>query len=183
MSISIYIAGKIEYDRTRYGLVDCSIHEHEEDLRFTVDIAARPFFFEHQNFLYTGPYTVSNDHGTAHRFEHASYSGSSYGYPIPFELSGASASEKYRRVVLERCRIGICKAELIYAWVNSEDAYGTLAEICFALGLGKRVYVATGPQIGDSTQAWFPLLLANAKYANTPQDGLKAAIREMEYWY
>lgn len=44
--------------------------------------------------------------------------------------------------IVRQCRMALYKADLVFAYLNSPDCYGTLVEIGYAVALGKYVYIA-----------------------------------------
>lgn len=48
-------------------------------------------------------------------------------------------------VVVEKCLAALRTADVVFAWIDSLDCYGTIAEIGFAIGIGIPVLVA-GPR-------------------------------------
>lgn len=61
-----------------------------------------------------------------------------------------------KAVVLERCLAAIASADVVFAYLNSPDAYGTLVEVGYAVGLGKFVALVVKEGVEfDWTDFWF----------------------------
>lgn len=77
--------------------------------------------------------------------------------PLQAEIANAAAS-------------GIAKADMLFAWVDSSDCFGTLVEIGYAKGLRKVVVVAFSSRL-NCRELWFARAAANYAFtADTPLD-------------
>lgn len=90
---------------------------------------------------YFGPYTNDCGHGC------------NYG-----EHSHGANAKYFRKSVNVNCLHAIERADLLFAWLDDNTAYGTLAEIGYAKGLGKTVWVAA-PQ--EDADLWFARTMAD----------------------
>ena len=138
----VYLAGPIEKERERWGIVDWNI--------YGADMVDKPplaqigdwgaytrFVVNGRELIYTGPYVgEACDHGCAHRTPHAAF-GICGGYYD--ELGTVAASGIVRSSVVMRDIQGIQEADYILAWIPRPDCYGTIAEIGYAAGIGKPV--------------------------------------------
>lgn len=86
---------------------------------------------------YTGPYRqiVIDDHeaehlGYFHRITAAGQHGQFY--------------EGEQKVIVDRCKQAIDDSDIIFAFINSQDCFGTICEIGYAAGKGKFIIVAVG---------------------------------------
>lgn len=161
--MKVYIAGRIKYERTRFGL-DVDIFREPDE--YWITRYPEFTFFDH-SLIYTGPFTVGCDHGCAHRFDHAV--GPTCGDDqIPIDLNkiagGDNLEQELRRLVIKKTTQGIKDADVVFAWLGSESqlAHGTLAEIGFAAGLNKPIYV--GFEGKDSDDTWYAKTLATQTY-------------------
>lgn len=112
---------------------------------------------------YTGPWWrddfchgQSNDSGFPHGY-------SSVGQPLKEESDKKQIANAVSKAIRD--------SDMLFAWVDSHDCYGTLLEIGYARGLGKTVVVVFSDTI-DSRELW--LARAAATYsltAKTPRDG------------
>ena len=101
-----------------------------------------------------------------------------------------------RRIVTQLCLKAIQKADLVFAWIDSPDCYGTLFELGYAKALGKNiaVYFKQAPFLGSDTmrpwpygeeeelpdplfELWFTYFACQGQTAmGTPVEALKDAI-------
>jgi hypothetical protein len=69
----------------------------------------------------------------------------------------------FRRRIVEECSQAIGRADLVFAYLNSPDCFGTLVEIGMAKALGKFVYVAIEQDAEwDGTDYWFVQEMSDA---------------------
>lgn len=150
----VYLAGKIGPNDWRTGILP--------DLRdwcgnILSQVGDR---WPHHQFVsngashtYVGPYFVGCDHACAHQsIKHA--------YSRDF-VCGDPGSPKQERDVVRLCRLAIADATVVFGWLDAPDAYGTLWELGYAAGLGKRVVVATGDH--TNREQWFAHVAADAR--------------------
>lgn len=168
---SIYLAGKISKNDWRQGIVgdlrsagNLSSWSHDgPDLRETWPVEEKAIFGV---FDYTGPFFVSCDHGCYHAGAASHGVGADgngcaglAGMP-PTEWGSedgivdnrAKFYSAVRPKVLQRCREAIQRSDIVFAWLDCLDAYGTFAEIGYAHALGKRVWIAMPEPLND---LWF----------------------------
>lgn len=124
---------------------------------------------------YTGPFFISDDHGCGHG-------------PCTHGASGDGdqdccnyvLTDERRKQIRRLCFRAIARSDLIFAWINDLTGYGTLTELGYAAGLGKRIAIASptppdfsptewphagyDPHYGDGPLAelWFAFSLADA---------------------
>jgi hypothetical protein len=115
---------------------------------------------------YVGPYRQEDDelnrkyagdfHGTTARGQH-----------------GSMDSDVEDEVVL-RCRQAILNADLVFAYVNRPDAFGTLVEIGYAAALGKYLLIYVDEEARwDWGDYWFAEKMASSRiYLRERADGL-----------
>ncbi len=139
----IYLAGKITKDCWRHKLI--------RGLR-GADWKDSPLHCSHYypSFYYVGPFFTSCDHGCFH-------GDSKHG------MSGGSVSwcneDIYisKRGVFGRCIKGVECSDVIFAYISTRDAFGTLAELGVALYLKKHVVICYGPEVTSEIKDdfWF----------------------------
>lgn len=104
---------------------------------------------------YVGPFREDVAHGSrayhlppkAYGVFHEAVVGGQHGVP---ESDEACAQ------VVRRCQQAIRAADIVFAYINSADAYGTLVEIGYAVALGRFVGVLVQPDCGfDYSDFWF----------------------------
>ena len=90
-----------------------------------------------------------------------------HGYSNKLEEEGVADKKQIANAVVN----AIHASDLVFAWIDSHDCYGTLLEIGYAKGLGKTIVAVFSDAI-DTSQLW--LTQAAATYsltAKTPRDG------------
>jgi hypothetical protein len=86
---------------------------------------------------YVGPYRqVYGDDGSNTGYFHGVESFGQHGMVMDELMAGR---------VVERCRTAIAASDIVFGYINSPDAYGTLAELGYAVGLGKFVSILVHP--------------------------------------
>ena len=181
MPISIYIAGRIARDRTRYGLLEIAKSADDGTQGYEyMNAEPEPFTFDGHACLYTGPFTIGCDHGCAHAWDHAV--GPTCGQDImaPMSLMGHDLKQQLRNAVYQKSKEGIDRANLIFAWLgdDSHQAHGTLVEIGIASAMGKVIVIAHSEN--DTQETWFAKQAAHhVVVAENPRDALSEALN----WY
>lgn len=67
-------------------------------------------------------------------------------------LKHAGDSRARRPKIAKRCLEAIERSDVLFAWIDSPDCYGTLVEIGYARGLGKMIWIAFDVHMDDF---WF----------------------------
>ncbi len=146
---SVYLAGNFHSD-WRYEFVRGDYRERSMDDASIV---------KSTNFgrTYTGPFWV--DLADGHRG----------GGHIVFDF-GEGENAKHRQIVHDRCLSQIEKSDIVFAWINKMDCYGTLAEIGYAKAKGKTIWIGIDEKLEkpdddhyytDSDQLWFVKKMAD----------------------
>lgn len=152
---SVYLAGKITNHPWRLAMIPqwnrMGLDEDGDLIRPGIEKQA--VCLPNQKTLnYTGPFYVDMNYGHS-----ALRPLGPHGSATQWDDHGGGYVNG--RDVVERSIQGIRGADLFFAWIDSEDCFGTLAEIGYAAGLGNKiVVVATKRSLGDSI--WFPPYLA-----------------------
>lgn len=142
-------------------------------------------------FDYVGPYFIGCDHGCFHgpnkhgsiAYDHQS---SFYCYVEPDELDNAEQATVpietptiRQYLVKNLCLHALKTADVVFAWIDSPDAFGTIAELGYASALGKEILIA-GPRLFPDM--WFVYSLSgNIKIAETPLAALQMFVAEKKY--
>jgi hypothetical protein len=158
--IPVYLAGKIRLNCWRHGIVanlrtlvhgfhnilsKDGVFEFRKFLEvISVDVGSRVLLFD-----YVGPFFVMCDHGCGHG-EHSH----GLNYDQTCDSSPAPDKDIHRRMVACACVKAIRQADLCLAWIDSLDAYGTLAEIGVAAESGSCCYVGFADE-ALSREMWF----------------------------
>lgn len=182
----IYLAGKVAKD--------CWRQEHVPGIRWAYndsglsDHEPWPEIEMAHGLTYVGPYFTSCDHGCAHgpnrhgfaggcitsgnspeysdsREPHVDPKACCHGNCALCDPGGYGLGHAGRQEVVRRCIEAIDRADWVIAVVG-DDAHGTIAEIGYAVGKGKKVVLipdgAADPvynQPGVQREAWFPFYM------------------------
>lgn len=147
---------------------------------------------------YVGPYFIGCDHGCAHG--PATHGASAHPVDINrpeaidpdaeagdaeeygahpwsvFDCLGENAPDRHELEIADRCLAAIDRADVLFAWVTTHDAHGTVAEIGYARARGVPVFVAF-PTDFDPSEMWFVRAMAsNSGPAATPAEGFRLAV-------
>lgn len=128
---TLYLAGKISKNDWRHTLIP-GLREHS----WSDD----PIHTSH--FSYVGPFFASCDHGCGHN-------PGSHG-----AVQECTEPHYTRRDVVDLNMAALVKANLVFAYINAPDCYGTVMEIGWAIANGKRVVMAFAPDLNDD-DFWF----------------------------
>lgn len=164
----IYLAGKIAKNDWRHDLVVGL--SNAIDTEATWDrwpVLERCMIGGHD---YTGPFFISDDHGSAHGSETHGVDASGYSWISNSGLkSHDSPDEARQRRVVTICKEAIKCSDLVFAWLDDPTAYGTLVEIGYAVGVGVPVIVGIPAETTacGADPMWFAHLSANSVYAAT----------------
>jgi hypothetical protein len=155
----VYLAGKIDKNDWRHPLVPGL-----RDARY----AEGPIRCE--GFIYMGPFFANCDHGCLHGPN--THGLRSIRGRCPAESGGeVELSEKE---VVERSLEGVRSADFVFAYISSDDAYGTIFELAYAQLLGVPVIIAFAPGIaarGDN-DFWFVTVGADRVWFNITETSL-----------
>lgn len=154
--LNIYLAGKIARNNWRSAIVDkleerfVSRSDHawgnvDEILNSEWPVMQKSIFKTHN---YVGPYFTSF-YDDPECYPHTGRTVGSGEDDHGIDLNGfenkISSNHQPKRDIAERCMEAIDNADLVFAWIDSNDCYGTVAEIGYATARKKMVYV-TGPR-------------------------------------
>lgn len=144
---SVYLAGKIQPNDWRNRFC---YYRHVPDE--PEDIANGCILGVDDSLSITGPFFISCDHGCYHGDgKHGVGAVSS----LHSDEWGGCMGEYYTRDdVLCICKGQIDRAEIVFAYINSNDCYGTLAEIGYAHAKGKDIVIAFSTK-KLKTEMWF----------------------------
>lgn len=125
---SVYFAGKISHNgwRIGWGELVCEQAEKIEDL-------AKYEYQINDELTYTGPIFLSCDHGCYH-------GPGTHGVGAD-GLGCGGLPTICMEDVLYICKSQIERAEILFAYIDSADCFGTIAEIGFAHAIGKDIFI------------------------------------------
>lgn len=128
----IYMAGKIEKNGWRHDLVPA--------LR-SINPGEGPH--DCGSFVYRGPFFASCDHGCRHQ---PGAHGAAGERPCGEDITRAS--------VFARNQAALDGADLVWAYIDAPECYGTVCEIAYAFCRGIPVYLHFAPGI-DHNEFWY----------------------------
>lgn len=161
--MKIYLAGKITKNGWRHdivpGLRDAGRYElgfygYDKIEKITWPILYGRMVNGHD---YTGPYFVSCDHGCFHG--KGRDSGPAHGWGDE-GYCGYGAGDDTKKFVTSLCRRAIEGSDLLFAWIDSPDCYGTLVEIGIAFALHKKIRIAFRRDMPWTEDFWFAASLS-----------------------
>ena len=141
--MKIYLAGKIDRWDWRNEIIQ------------THDLNPGDDAVTIHNDVYVGPYFISCGHGLSHGDSTHGLTGKPYcgnystiinDMETRFDFSDVYAghggmSESVRDDVPKLCLSWIDDCDILFAWIETEDCYGTLAEIGYAYGKRKEIWI------------------------------------------
>jgi hypothetical protein len=135
MKPKIYIAGKIASYDFRHDLIP--------NLR---DAMAPQAPLDCGGFIYTGPFFISCDHSCLH-------GPTSHGVGLVSDGCEPYEPQTHAGVWTRNAR-ALRQSSAVFAYIESDDAYGTLVEIGQAQALGIPVWVLFGPK-ATASEMWY----------------------------
>lgn len=133
----LYLAGKISKNCWRHLIVP-----HLRDKNWN----DAPLQFS--TCQYVGPFFISCDHGCYH------YDGASHGLFGEYDCMGVGATRKQAR---RACLNAVDNCDILFAYIDAHECYGTVAEIQRALDKDVEVVIAFAPGIAsqETDEFWF----------------------------
>lgn len=159
----IYLAGKITNKSWRKviesGGKEFCLDSYERNNLESVYFADKDQYYnyeyETEDYIITGPHSLSCDHGCFHRGIHAATSYDECGDLVELEPD----ADIYVDDVIRACCSQIDRSDIVFAYIDSLDAYGTFAEIGYAFGKGKKIYIIVEDEY-MLDQLWFLVIMA-----------------------
>lgn len=140
----IYLAGKIEKNCWRHKIVDGLRADSEPPESFGNLILQKSILGRHD---YCGPYFIGCDHGCGH-------GDSTHGC----KDNACAQVSIGKRHVMQNCLSNLHNSTAMFAWIDSDDCFGTITEIGYARGIGVPVFI--GCNNSDLKDLWFPVSMA-----------------------
>jgi len=153
----VYLAGKIRQNCWRHRLID-GLRTHSWN--------DGPLAQE--EFIYVGPFFVGCDHGCYHK-------GSTHGAGI-----GCTPDlDIHLWCVAQYCRNAVEACDLVFAFIESRDCHGTIAELERAHTKKIPVVIAFAPGLATpiANDFWFVCTLARSVVYDVDEDQLAALLR------
>jgi hypothetical protein len=156
----VYLAGKIYKQCWRHLLVPALRHQEWSD-----GPIATP------DFIYVGPYFVSCDHGCRH-------GPAIHGAATPPWRTCGHPEQLARSEVLQRCLALVRQCDVLFAYINARDCYGTISEIEQALMQQKYVVLAFAPGFASPSENdfWFTADRAQRCFFDVKEQDLKVVL-------
>jgi hypothetical protein len=122
-----------------------------------------------RTIVYAGPFFISCDHGCYHGRDN-------HGVGADGRGCGSDGIDPNR--VVSASLDGIDHADIVYVRLDAEGAYGTMAEIGYALAVGKPFVVDVDPALPDAVRRdyWFVIAAMERRLPSVPDE---AAVREV----
>lgn len=119
---------------------------------------------------YVGPYYFDSGGG------HSTWINGGHGN----DPGGQGLPSDHRDRVRSLCLDAIDRCDLLFAWLNCTDCYGTIAEIGYARAARKRIAVASPLEV-NVTELWFAVGMADWSRSDIewPNDALALAIKSL----
>lgn len=188
--LKIYLAGKISKHCWRHGVVtglrnaynDVGSTDHDGGHR----TQRNPWPILRRavtgGFDYVGPYFTSCDHGCAHHkvfppfdSKHGTDGGGLHG--LQEEMCVTAAQPE---TVVSLCLEAIRVADIVFAWIDAPDCYGTIVEIGYAAALNKVIAVSFAPDFSFRTRE--AMWLAEACGRRVPASSVPDALLKLRSW-
>lgn len=151
----VYLAGPITDNHWRSCIIDERQVSDKEEYRFLEQ--------EADSCIITGAHSISCDHRCYHRGRHAA-TPNSEGY----DCLGLNITNQD---VWDACKSQIIKSDFVFAYIDNDHAHGTLAEIGFAVGVHKPVYILFKDAELEKTH-WFVETMASRSYTTADWFGI-----------
>ena len=162
---NVYLAGKVSKNCWRNTIVDlrcaswneppCSEPLSENAFWPMLEVVIKEKHV-HAKLDYVGPYFVSCDHGCFHGDRSHGMMPSREDVCRDVLAPAVSDPVDTRSIVRRLCLDALRRADIVFAWIESLDAFGTLFELGYAASLGKRIVIAA-PYDLDLREWWFAL--------------------------
>ena len=190
----IYLAGKVEQNCWRHKIVDGLRGKDWNDGPLPCAI-----HIDGESFDYTGPFFVSCDHGCYH----GPGTHGCLGNNAVEEIDGEEIETDYtsdciewlghrglvdnhgcrcgdgQSFVVNKCLAAIDDSDVVMAWIDSTDCYGTLCEIGFAIGKYKEVWVAFSDPMMIQ-EMWFIATIARRASAfSSPMAAMQSFCKDL----
>ncbi len=172
--LTIYLAGKISREDWRNNVV-CNDKVKTSEVSDEAMISREEWSVARQSIRglhhYAGPYYADSNwashspyfgddtHGLMANRNTAPYEAECEEYETPHGCATTGFACSPRAPLVHRlCASAIHASDLLYAWIDQPDCYGTIAEIGYAAALGKTIWIAGPKRYRDM---WFVYEYAN----------------------
>lgn len=180
-SLNIYFAGKMDRNTShkegrrdwRESMVDDILLYQEVTKIVSLPIHYGTLLEGHN---YCGPYYFDNTGG------HTSFTEDDHGTDGMYDEQideedphGCRHSEARRHAIFSLCLDAVKRCDVVFAWIDSLDCYGSLTEVSWATGLGKKVWIAGPRRFRDM---WFFYLQGDCCFGlNDPEKAFEHLLK------
>lgn len=127
----------------------------------------------HEGWDYVGPYYVE---------AHCGWNDDYVSHAAPDGLGSHDVED--RTVIHSLCLRAIRECDIVFAWVDRADCYGTLVEVGYALSQDKRIMVCFPPSAAKIEQdMWFVASCSNERARFWQPDGYRSAYEALGFYY
>lgn len=149
-----YLAGAIKKNDWRNNFIHYRGEPHDPR-----DIGNGYIAHVNNNLSITGPFFIACDHGCYHGDTKHGVGAVSSLHPSSEEVEegewgGCMGNYYTKDDVLNICKEQIDKADIVFAYIDCDDCYGTLAEIGYAHAKGKDIVIVFGKN-APKDEMWF----------------------------
>lgn len=160
--INIYLAGKIAPGDWRHTLIPTLRRDSGDQYNSMINGESEswPVFINaiRGKHNYTGPYFIGCDHGCYHGdASHGCGAGYGEGYYDHGQCSPGCSDYnpefQDQKNIVKRCLDAIDRSDLVFAWIDTNDCFGTIFELGYAVAKNKQIVLAS--PIGIGHDMWF----------------------------
>ncbi len=189
--LKVYLAGKIsKQDDWRESIYRGTTLSADDSL-----VSPDPwpegedFVFDEIPLVYTGPWFIGCDHGCYHGGNrHGSLDGC---MGDMLQLPGCDpedTGDDARWRLPQLCMGRVEQADIVFAWINQPESYGTIFELGFRLGTKKRAYLCSPWDYGgreehgwqnDCKEWWFTERACGLFTAESPRFGFSQVLKHV----
>lgn len=174
--MKIFLAGKVDTDSGawRDGIVGKSWSEAFQDHVPRWQLYFSKHDFDDHREISSGSWPVSvnrfvlglheyvGPYRTTYIGVDSKYSGFAHGNERPGGHGVLDSGEQVH--IVRECHQAIERSDMVFAYINTPDCFGTLAEIGLAVAMGKYVHVAVNASAQwEGDDYWYPELLADSR--------------------
>lgn len=156
--LKFYLAGKISKNDWRHDLVDGlrdAYYPWDANWKNGWAVLPQSILGKHD---YIGPFFLACDHGCFHGpAEHGvgAFSGGERAHEDAFP-NVTKPLDRFltQRWITRLCELSIVQCDVMFVWLDSLDAFGTLVEIGMARSRGKRIWIGVDEKLGVFTRSF-----------------------------
>lgn len=168
-SIAFYFAGKISSENNWRKAIIPDLSEFEKDHEWPS--SSRNIYLKNairERHSYVGPF-----------FSKMKHCEDVHGY---LDAACSHKGDTAKEEVLDSCLTQIGRCKVLFAWIDSTDCYGTLAEIGYAKALGKQICIGFSNCLSDEelSDFWFVREMAMKTHALSAAEAFEDFLSYLE---